>query len=93
MRVVEGIPLPVDGHRAGGRIHRTEQQAIRHVILRMPPDELSLQLELHDGDGLVHFGQGVHAALEVILVVRVAREEPGAVPVSLLAQRRSCPAG
>ena len=57
----------------------------------MAADDLPLQLELHDGNGLVHLGQGVHAGGQIVLVVRVAGHEPGAVLIGLLREADHVP--
>ena len=44
------------GDGAGGIVDALQQKPVLHVVFRVPHDQLPLQLELDDGDGLVHAG-------------------------------------
>ena len=86
MAVVEGVGLPVQGDGIVLVVDLVQHQPILHAELGMAADELSLQLEEDDGDGLVSLGQIVHAVFDVVGVVGVAGHEPGGVAVGLLGE-------
>eukprot|EP00760_Papus_ankaliazontas_P029576 PhM_4_TR429/c0_g1_i1/m.71371 len=54
--VQQRVCLAVDLDRARLEVHRGEHDTVVHRELRVPLDELSLQLKLDDAQGLVHFG-------------------------------------
>ena len=84
MRVVERIDLPVYGHGVRGVINMLKEKPVVHAVLRVPADELSLQLEHDDGDCLVRLGERIHAVLDVVGVVLRAWHEPRTALVGLL---------
>ena len=53
IRILHRIALPVNDDLAALKIHLGEAVAVLHGKLRPPVDQLPLQLELDDGDGLV----------------------------------------
>ena len=60
----ELVCLPVKGNRSFLIVDEIQQLAVGHVPFRMLVGQLCLQLELQNGNGLVHTG-GEHAGLGV----------------------------
>ena len=65
------IHLSVEGDGACTRVDLVEHQAVVHLVFGMATDDLSFELELDDGDGLVHLGHELCGTLETRVVVEI----------------------
>ena len=67
-----------NGDGAVLEINFIQQNPVFHLVLRMPGDQLALQLELDDGNGLVHLcrQRDIHRVVGVF--VQNVRGEDGA---------------